>query len=164
LIIPIAGVSVPVILAATVIRGFGGACIFGKLFALINDTIEYVEWKSGIRTAGLVSTASAFGGNVGNGFGVAIVALALNFGGYVAQDVFHTGPTGQSELTLSTISFVFIWLPIIFSCAMAAILCFYKLDKEYPSILEELKARKEKVTDQVTTSVNTSGFGQATDA
>jgi len=145
LIIPIAGVSVPVILATTVIRGFGGACIIGTLFALINDTIEYGEWKSGIRTAGLVSTASAFGGNVGNGFGVAIVALALNFGGYVASDVFHTGPTGQSEFTLSTISFVFIWLPIIFSCAMAAILFFYKLDKEYPAILEELKARKAKL-------------------
>jgi len=149
LIIPIAGVSLPVILTATVIRGFGGACIIGTLFALINDTIEYGEWKSGIRTAGLVSTASAFGGNVGNGLGVAIVALALNFGGYVARDVFHTGPTGQSESALSAISFIFIWMPIIFSCAMAAILFFYKLDKEYPSILEELKARKAAASAEV---------------
>jgi GPH family glycoside/pentoside/hexuronide:cation symporter len=80
----------------------------------------------------------------------------------VAQDVFHTGPTGQSEFALATISFVFIWLPIIFSCAMAALLFFYKLDKEYPSILEELKARKEAVTAQASASAQVSGSGQAT--
>jgi len=141
LIIPIAGISLPVILVAAAIRGLGGAFIIGTLFALINDTIEYGEWKSGVRTEGLVSTASAFGGNVGNGLGVAIVALALSFGGYVAMDVFHTGPTGQTESALSAIKFVFIWLPIILNTAMAILLLFYKLDKEYPTILEELKTR-----------------------
>jgi len=142
LLIAIAGPTLPVVLAASVIRGFGGAFIIGTLFALINDTIEYGEWKTGVRTAGLVSTASAFGGNVGNGLGVAIVSLALSMGGYVAREVFHTGPTDQSASALGAISFVFIWLPIIINLAMAAILVFYKLDKEYPTILEELKARK----------------------
>ena len=141
LIVAIAGVSMPVIFVSTLFRAFGSSFIIGTLFALINDTIEYGEWKSGLRTAGLVSTASAFGGNVGNGLGVAIVSLALTFGGYVAQDVFHTGPTGQSASALNAISFIYIWLPIILMTGMAIIMFFYKLDKEYPTILEELKAR-----------------------
>ena len=142
LIVAIAGVSMPVIFVSTLFRAFGSACVIGTLFALINDTIEYGEWKSGLRTAGLVSTASAFGGNVGNGLGVAIVSLALSMGGYVAQEVFHTGPTGQSETALFAINFVYIWLPIILLAGMAVIMFFYKLDKEYPAILQELKARK----------------------
>jgi GPH family glycoside/pentoside/hexuronide:cation symporter len=66
----------------------------------------------------------------------------LTIGGYVAREVFHDGPTGQSEAALGAISFVFIWIPIILLVGMAVILCFYNLDKEYPKILEELKARK----------------------
>jgi len=144
LLIGIAGTSLPIVFASSALRAFGGAFVIGTLFALINDTIEYGEWKSGVRTAGLVSTASAFGGNVGNGLGVAIVSLALAAGGYVARDVFHTGPTGQTESALFAINFIYIWLPVILNVAMAIILLFYKLDREYPTILEELKARKEQ--------------------
>jgi len=142
LIMAIMGATLPIVLIATVFRAFGGACIIGTLFAMINDTVEYGEWKSGVRTAALVSTASAFGANVGNGIGMAIVAFSLTIGGYVAREVFHSGPTDQSQAALNAINFVFIWVPIILLAGMAAILFFYKLDKEYPSILEELKARK----------------------
>jgi GPH family glycoside/pentoside/hexuronide:cation symporter len=142
LLVGIVGPSLPVVFVSSAFRAFGGAFIIGTLFALINDTIEYGEWKSGVRTEGLVSTASAFGGNVGNGLGVAIVSLALSVGGYVAREVFHSGPTGQAESALAAINFVYIWLPIILSVGMAALMFFYKLDKEYPAILEELKARQ----------------------
>ena len=148
LILAILGPSMMVIFATTLFRAFGSAFIIGTLFALINDTIEYGEWKSGVRTAGLVSTASSFGGNVGNGLGVAIVSLALTFGGYVAREVFHTGPTGQSASALFAINFVYVWLPMIFMAGMAIIMFFYKLDKEYPTILEDLKARKAKAESE----------------
>jgi len=145
LIMAFLGATLPIVLIATVFRAFGGACIIGTLFAMINDTVEYGEWKSGVRTTALVSTASAFGANVGNGIGMAIVAFSLSIGGYVAREVFHSGPTDQSQAALSAINFVFIWVPIILLAGMAAILFFYKLDKEYPSILEELKARKAEI-------------------
>jgi len=135
-------INLAIVLVATVFRSFGGAFIIGNLFAMINDTVEYGEWKTGVRTAALVSTASAFGGNIGNGFGVAIVSFALALGGYVAREVFHTGPTDQPASALFAINFVYIWLPIILLTAMAVIMFFYRLDKEYPSILEELKARR----------------------
>jgi len=147
LLVAFLGATLPIVLIATVFRAFGGACIIGTLFAMINDTVEYGEWKTGVRTTALVSTASAFGANIGNGIGMAIVAFALTIGGYVARDVFHDGPTGQSEAALSAISFVFIWIPIILLVGMAVILCFYNLDKEYPKILEELKARKAAQED-----------------
>ena len=144
LIVAIAGVSLTTVLIGTVFRSLGGAWIIGTLFALIQDAIEYGEWKSGVRTGALVTTASAVGGNVGTGFGVAIVGFALSIGGYIAVETgaLDFGPTGQPESALAAINFVYIWLPIILSVIMAILLSFNKLDKEYPMILEELKARR----------------------
>jgi GPH family glycoside/pentoside/hexuronide:cation symporter len=147
LIIAVAGPSIPIVFVSTVFRSFGGAFLIGTLFAMINDTIEYGEWKTGVRTAGLVSSASAFGGNVGNGLGVAIVSFALAISGYVAKEVFHTGPTDQTPTVIAAINFVYIWLPIILNGIMAVIMYFYKLEKQYPSILEELKQRKAKAEE-----------------
>jgi GPH family glycoside/pentoside/hexuronide:cation symporter len=146
LILVFAGTSLHVVLIATVFRAFGSACIIGTLFAMINDTVEYGEWKTGLRTAALVSTASAFGANIGNGLGMAIVSFALAIGGYVAigDGIAHSGPTGQSESALAAITFVYIWVPLILLAGMAVIMFFYKLEKEYPTILAELNARKAK--------------------
>ena len=142
LILIIAGVSLPIVLVSVVLKGVGSAYIIGTLFAFYADTIEYGEWKSGVRTAGLVYSASSFGANVGNGLGVAIVSAALSIGGYVAQETFNNGPTGQSASTISAISFVYIWLPVILLVCMAVIMFFFNLDKEYPIILAELKERR----------------------
>ena len=144
LIIAFAGTSLPIVFVSTAFRAFGAAFIIGTLFAMINDAIEYGEWKTGERTGALVSTASALGANLGNGIGVAIVSFSLALGGYAAMEVFHTGPTGQPDSALFAINFVYIWLPIILSAAMVIIMLFYKLDKEYPTILAELNARKSE--------------------
>jgi len=148
LMVAILGTDIMVIFAATTFRAFGSAFIIGTMFAMFADTIEYGEWKSGVRTAGLVYSASAFGANVGNGIGTAIVSFALSMGGYVAIETFGHGPTGQSQTALNAISFVFIWMPIIFLTLMAVIMFMFNLDKEYPAILAELKARKGEIAEE----------------
>ena len=138
-----AGTNLTIILVAICLRSFGSAFIIGTLFAMIANTIEYGEWKSGIRTEGLVYSASSFGGKVGNGLGAAIVSISLSIGGYAApQTYLGPGPTGQAQAALNVIRFVFIGMPIILLAAMAVMLFMFKLDKEYPGILAELKARK----------------------
>ena len=143
LILAVAGTGLTIVFVSVVIKAFGSACIIGTLFAMIADTIEYGEWKSGVRTEGLVYSASSFGGKLGNGIGAAIVSISLSIGGYVARSVEGLGSTGQTESTLNAIRFVYIWVPIVLLLGMGIIMLFFKLDKEYPSILAELKARKD---------------------
>ena len=142
LIMAVAGTDLIVVFASVVFKAFGSAFIIGTLFAIIADTIEYGEWKSGVRTEGLVYSASSFGGKLGNGLGAAIVSISLSIGGYVARSVEGLGATGQAESTLNAIKFVYIYVPVILLLGMGAILLFFKLDKEYPAILAELKARR----------------------
>jgi GPH family glycoside/pentoside/hexuronide:cation symporter len=136
-----AGTNMAMIFVSVALKAFGSACIIGTLFALVADTIEYGEWKSGVRTEGLVYSASSFGGKLGNGLGAAIVSISLSIGGYAAREASGNGPTGQAAAVLNTIRFVYIWIPIILLICMGAIMLFFKLDKEYPAILAELKAR-----------------------
>jgi GPH family glycoside/pentoside/hexuronide:cation symporter len=133
-----------IVFASVIIKAFSAAFIIGTLFALIADTIEYGEWKSGVRTEGLVYSASSFGGKLGNGIGMAIVSISLAIGGYTARAVDDFGATGQTASTLNAIRFVYIFVPVILLLGMSVIMFFFKLDKEYPTILEELKARKKE--------------------
>ena len=148
IIVYIAGTNLTIIFAAVVFKAFGSSFIIGTLFAIIADTIEYGEWKSGVRTEGLVYSASSFGGKLGNGLGMAIVSISLSIGGYAARSADGFGPTGQTASTLNAINFVYIWIPVILLLGMGAILLFFKLDKEYPAILAELKARKAADQEQ----------------
>lgn len=131
-----AGSNLAIIFVSMVFKSFGSACIIGTLFAMISDTIVYGEWKSGIRTEGLSFSAASFGNKLGSGFGAAILGISLSIGGYVAEA--GSQPAG----TLTTIKLLFLGAPILFLAGMGAILFFYKLDKDYPSIMAELKARK----------------------
>lgn len=86
----IAGSNLPLVLLANIIRGIGGAGIGATMFAMVSDTIEYGEWKTGIRTEGLVNSASSFGQKVGNGLSSAIFGWILAAGGYVGGAAVQT--------------------------------------------------------------------------
>ncbi len=129
--------SLVFVIVGTGLRGLGAAPLAGSMFAMLADSIEYGEWKSGVRTEGLVYSAGSFGTKVGGGLGIAIMGWVLSFGGYVS------GSDGtQPSSALSSIEFLFIYLPIIFLIILLIILVFYKLDKEYPKIIKDLKAKR----------------------
>ena len=52
------------------------------MWAMVSDTIDYGEWKTGYRTEGLVNSACSFGYKIGNGVGSALLGLILEVGGY----------------------------------------------------------------------------------
>ena len=134
--------SLPVILTGIGVSGIGGGAMFGVLFAMIADTIEYEQWRSEIRAEGLVYAGATFGQKVGGALGGVAVGWFLGFGGYV-----EGGDAGEQPASaLNQISFVFIWLPLIFSLVMALCMLFYRLDKEYPRVLADLQARADAET------------------
>jgi GPH family glycoside/pentoside/hexuronide:cation symporter len=124
------------VVATTFIRGMGFATLVGTMYAFIADTIEYGEWKTGVRTEGLSYSAASFGQKCGTGLGGAMIGWLLAAGGYVG------GAEVQSASAMAMINFMFIWLQLILFALAIVILLFYKLDKEYPTIIAELNQRK----------------------
>lgn len=128
--------SLTIYLVGNVVQGFGLITIITFLYAMINDTTEYGEWKSGFRTAGLVNSAASFGMKVGTGIGGALIGWLLAYGGYVgALEV-------QGDSAVTMIMVLNIHLPFVLTVLQALLLWMYKLDREYPTILKELAARK----------------------
>lgn len=128
--------SIKIVIVASVIKSLGGVPLAATMFAMLADTVDYGEWKTGMRTEGLVYSAGSFGSKAGSGLGAAIVGWMLAFGGYVG------GQEHISESARSSILFMYIYLPIIISALMVVILYFYKLDKLFPQIVKELEAAK----------------------
>lgn len=129
--------SVTIVFAATAIKGLGMGLLLGVLGAMTADTIEYGEWKTGIRSEGLTYSAASFGGKVGAGIGGGLMGLILSMGGYVELSA------TQPDSALAAIQFMFIYMPIIFAIIQILLMVFYKLDNQYPSIMEELNNRKK---------------------
>jgi GPH family glycoside/pentoside/hexuronide:cation symporter len=129
--------SVLIVIVGTVIKGIGMAPLTGSVFAMLADTIEYGEWRTGVRAEGLVYSGGSLGTKVGGGLGAAAIGWILSLGGFIS------GTTGnQPDSALTVIEFLFIYLPIIISGILVVLLYFYKLDKIYPEIVKELKIRK----------------------
>ena len=106
------------------------------MFAMVTNTIEYGEWKTGIRTEGLINSAASFGQKIGNGLSNVLMGAILAVGGYVG-----TAAT-QSASAISAIKVSYIYVPIILTAVQMVVLAFYHLDKEYNSILEDIKKRR----------------------
>ena len=110
----------------------GGA----TMWAMVSDTIDYGEWKTGYRTEGLVNSACSFGYKIGNGIGSALLGVILEVGGYVGN------AAAQTASALTSIKICFVWIPIaVYVCGLI-IMKFYHLDKEFDGIIADLKARK----------------------
>ncbi|MFD1772849.1 MFS transporter [Paenibacillus rhizophilus] len=125
--------SLTIVCLGLVIKALGHAAILGTFFAMLADTIEYGEWKTGMRTEGLVYSAGSFGTKAGGGFGAALIGWGLAMGGYVG------GQATISASALSSIHFMFIYAPIILAVLQIVLLAFYNLDKLFPGIVKELQ-------------------------
>jgi Na+/melibiose symporter-like transporter len=125
------------LLTGTVIGAIGLGLPVGLLFALIADTVDYGEWKSGVRAQGLLaSTASGIAIKLGSGLGGAIPAWLLASGGYVANQT-------QIPSALHMIELSFIWIPIALCLLSILILVtMYKWEKPHDEIVAELEIRR----------------------
>lgn len=136
LVLNFSGGFMPVIVVSSVIRGIGNACGGATMWAMVSDTIDYGEWKTGYRTEGLVNSACSFGYKIGNGIGSALLGVILEVGGYVGN------AAAQTASALTSIRICFVWIPIaVYACGLI-IMKFYHLDKEFDGILADLEVRK----------------------
>lgn len=134
-VMAIAPGSFAVAMGAQIVKGVGQVPLLGIVWALFPDTIEYGEWKTGIRSEGLLYSSGSFAQKLGIGIGAALMSWILAMGGY------DGAASVQSGGALSAILWSFIYIPIITFVLQAVILYFYDIDKKLPMIMEELKRR-----------------------
>ena len=106
-------------------------------FSLLSDSVDYGEWKSGIRAAGLLTAVgAAFCLKAGSGLGGAIPAWILSASGYVPN-------VEQSARSLAGIEIGFIGLPALFYVLATLPVLFYaRFERLEPQIRRELEARR----------------------
>lgn len=135
LVLNYSGGAMNLIVVSSVIRGIGNACGGATMWAMVSDTIDYGEWKTGYRTEGLVNSACSFGYKIGNGIGSALLGLILELGGYVGEAAV------QTTEALVSIEICFVWIPIIVYVCGLIIMKFWHLDKEFSGIIADLQKR-----------------------
>ncbi|WP_105614444.1 MFS transporter [Vallitalea okinawensis] len=131
------GDNIPVIFIGTVVGSIGAGILAGLIWGLVPDTIEYGEWKTGVRAEGAVYAATGFFFKLGMALGGLLPGFVMDWTGYVANAT-------QTPLALFGIKLLIMGVPLILSIAMLLIMRFYELDtKTYSEIVEELNQRKK---------------------
>ncbi|AHM63930.1 MFS transporter [Paenibacillus polymyxa] len=129
--------NLTLIIAGWIIGALGSGFACSMPFAMLSDTVDYGEWKNGIRASGfLTSIGSAFCIKAGSGIGGLLPAWVMGSTGYIAGKV-------QTPTALSGIQFSFIWLPfIVFLIGIIPMFFYKKFEKNEASIQQDLIARR----------------------
>ena len=132
------GPNMVLLILFNILKGIGLGAAGGMAFGMVADTIEYGEWKTGVKTVGMGNAAISAAQKLGLGIGQAAMGWILAAGGYV------NAAATQSDSAKAAISFMYNWLPVILIVLCFVIMLFYKLDKEMPQILKDLEERRSK--------------------
>jgi sugar (glycoside-pentoside-hexuronide) transporter len=106
-------------------------------FSILSDSVDYGEWKSGVRAAGLLTAiGAAFCLKAGSGFGAALPGWTLAYFHYVPNAVQTAGSRHGIELS-------FIWLPAVFyALAVLPVLFYHRYERMEPQIRQQLEERR----------------------
>ncbi len=117
----------------SVMMGFMIAAFDVAIWGMLSDTVEYGEYKTGIRAEGLIFSFFYFCIKVSSALGGALLGAILLYIGYKANTV-------QTEFALDGLLTCKSILVTLISLISLIILKFYKLDeKVHASIVSELK-------------------------
>ncbi|MEZ7215575.1 MFS transporter [Klebsiella spallanzanii] len=125
------------IILATAVRSVGFCGIGATMFAFLADTIDYGEWKTGLRIEGILFSAGTLGQTLGMGLGSASVGWMLGAAGFVSG-----GNAVQSPQVITMIEFLFIVFPFALALINMVIMYFYRLDKLYEKVSDDLSHGK----------------------
>jgi GPH family glycoside/pentoside/hexuronide:cation symporter len=133
-----AGKSHTLLLIGSILRSFGLGPMFASLYAFTADATDFGEWKSGIRSEGLMGASSSIGAKIGIGVGSGLTGWILGFVGY--------DPTAvtASETVIKGITFDFAWLGVILTVVLFIGTLFMDVEKYQDKIKESLLAKQER--------------------
>ena len=107
------------------------------MFALQADTVDYGEWKSGVRAEGASYSVLSFMRKAGQGVGGAAAAFAIGIGGYVS------GASVQSDARSSPSGWPLAGSPIVTLLIAGVVMLAYPItEKMYRRIIGDLAERR----------------------
>ncbi len=134
----VAPASVPALaIACFGIVGLGFGVINTLIFAFQADTVDYGEWRTGVRAEGGNYAVLSFTRKTGQGIGGAVAAYALGLGGYVS------GAAAHGEAALDSIRVAAGIVPFVAVLAAALVMLAYPLTEDaFRALVQELVARR----------------------
>ena len=120
------------LIASLALRGMGFGITNSLYYGMLADSVDYGEWKTGIRATAVTTSAASVGNKLGSGLGSALIGLALSAAGYDGLQAVQTASA------VSCIRVVFVVLPLVLYVLLLVLMYFYKLDAQLPQIREEL--------------------------
>ena len=127
--------NLPLIMFGLILKGIGMGPIMSGIFAMTADVVDYGEWKTGVRSEGLVNSCTSFGMKVGVGLGSAVSSWILAAGGYDGLAAV------QTESAIEAIRFGYGYLGAIVQAGCLILLFIMNLDKYMKKIQEDLESR-----------------------
>ena len=134
-----------IVLVGQFIKNIGGLPCAYVFMALFADTLDHVEWKSGIRCDGVAMS-------IYNVIAVALLGVVtgvfnglLSNAGYIAPTLDAAGNTvaaTQPEAVLDTITFSFVGLEVFTGVVLAVLLIFFSVEKTIGRKQAIIKARQ----------------------
>lgn len=135
-VIGLAGANVNLALVGIAIKGFGMGPIMSGIFALTADVVDYGEWKTGVRSEGLVNSCTSFGMKVGIGLGSAAFSMILASGGYDGM------AAQQTEAAVNSIKFAFGYFNSVMGVVCLVLILLMNIDKNIKQIQKDLEAKR----------------------
>lgn len=125
-------------LIGTVMFGFAMMPFMSYQGGMLNNCVEYNEWKTGYRLVGLTNSVNSFAGKISSAVGGSIIGWVLAGFGYM------TGVAAEMQpASVQTGVMVFsVFIPLAINIIMIVLLRMYTLEKDYGRIVAELNERK----------------------
>jgi glucuronide carrier protein len=149
--VALAPASNPVLgIAAYGLLGVPLGVINTLIFAFQADTVDYGEWKSGVRAEGASYAVLSFMRKAGQGLGGAAAAYTIGLGGYVS------GASSQSDSAIASVRVAAGGVPAVTLLAAGAVMLAYPLtEKAFRGIVAEIAQRRAAAGPAPTGSATT---------
>jgi len=116
--------------------GIGNGATGVLFWSMLPDTIEYGEWKTGVRTESSLYGFMTFAQKGAIAFAAVLLGMALTQIGFEPNEV-------QSEQTLSGLKFIMTWIPLVGIFISFVLVSFYPIDKSFhQKLINEIEERK----------------------
>lgn len=131
------GNSIPWIMTGWAVGFLFSGMAMAMPFSILSESVDYGEWKTGVRAAGLLTAVgAAFCLKAGAGLGGALPLWIMDAAGWVAKQTPSAG-------AISAIQFGVVWLPALcLGLAVVPVLFYGRFEKLEPQIRAELEKRR----------------------
>lgn len=136
-LIGMGGTTLPLVVAGVAVKGMSLGILFSTGYAMTADVVDYGDWKTGVRSEGLLVSCVSFGTKVGTGLGPAIAAWLLAMAGYDGM------AKVQTETAKFMIRFSFGWFGLILALMIVVVVFFMNIEKDAPQMREDLEKRRQ---------------------